>query len=367
VVGLSLDLVVVGAGIVGSVVAEEARRRAPTAKILLLDAAQAGSGATRYSAALSTPTGATDAHRRLVRRAERWYAELEGSGGPRRRHLITYWVVPESEVDELREEFVSDPPVPVGPADRVRLSATHPDLVVHPDEVLLRSGGVWAGRAAATAQVLATRLNRTGSSGCWEGVRVDDVQPDGDGQVVLTHTGERLRTRHVVLATGAWLASAAGQLGDAGQLYDAERVGWPLRVKKVAALHLARRPAPDDPVVIFCAEDAFLLPLPEQGLTLFSFYCPTWDVCPGRDLMIEPDELAAARAVLAARSPSLVAAVAGGRAAGDGYLPARLPSVVEDPTRPGVIVAGGCSGSGFQLAPALAESALAGLDRFAKD
>jgi glycine/D-amino acid oxidase-like deaminating enzyme len=355
VVGLNLDLVVVGAGIVGSVVAEEARRRAPAAKILMLDAAQAGSGATRYSAALSTPTGATDAHRRLVLRAERWYAELEGCGGPRRRHLITYWVVPESEVDQLRAEFVSDPPVPIGPADRVRLSATYPDLVVRPDEVVLRSAGVWAGRAAATAQMLAARLNQSGSSGCWEGVRVDDVQPDGAGQVVLTHTGERLHTRHVVLATGAWLAD------------DARRVGWPLRVKKVAALHLARRPALDDPVVIFCAEDAFLLPLPEQGLTLFSFYCPTWDVRPARDLMIEPDELAAARAVLAARSPSLVAAVAGGRAAGDGYLPARLPSVAEDPTRPGVVVAGGCSGSGFQLAPALAESALAALDRFAKD
>jgi glycine/D-amino acid oxidase-like deaminating enzyme len=223
--------------------------------------------------------------------------------------------------------------------------------------VVLRSAGVWAGAAEATARALAARLNQTGPSACWEGVRVDDVQPDNGGQVVLTHTGERLRARHVVLATGPWLA------GDAGP----ERAGWALRVKKVAALHLARRPAPDDPVVVFCAEDAFLLPLPEAGMTLYSFYCPTWDVRPSADLVIDRDELAAARTALSARSPRLAVAVAGGRAFCDGYLPARLPLAAEDPARPGVVLASGGSGMGFRLAPALAERALAGLDRFAKD
>ena len=60
-VGLSCDLVVVGAGILGSIVAAEARRRSPAAKILLLDRGTVGCGTTRHSAALSTPTGATAA------------------------------------------------------------------------------------------------------------------------------------------------------------------------------------------------------------------------------------------------------------------------------------------------------------------
>lgn len=354
VVTSKVDLVVVGAGIVGAVVAEQARRRAPSASILLLDQARTGSGTTRFSAALSTPTGTTPAHRQLVESAERWYVALERDGGPERRQLNAFWVVGQSHVDGLLEEFVGHRPVPASATDLASLCATYPDLVVWADEVVLRSTGVWAGAAEATARALAARLNRTQSSGSWEGVRVEDVMPHGDAHVVLTHTGERFHARHVVLATGPWLAREGGT----------RRAGWDMRVKKVAALHLARRPAADDPVVIFCADDAFLLPLPDEGMTLFSFFCPTWDVSPDADLAIERNELASARALLGSRSRSLADAVAGGRASCDGYLPTRLPSVGEDPTRPGVVLVGGCSGSGFRLAPAIAESALAGLDRF---
>jgi glycine/D-amino acid oxidase-like deaminating enzyme len=354
---VTIDLVVVGAGIVGAVVAEEALRRAPSATVLLLDRARAGSGATRYSAALSTPTGATAAHRQLVERSERWYAHAARACGLERRPLLTFWVVSESEVEALREEFVSDAPVPASASDMARLRAVYPDLVVRSHEVVLRSKGAWAGAAEATARALAGRLNQTRSSACWEGVRVEAVQPEGDGQVVFTHTGERLSARHVVLATGAWLAADAGP----------GRAGWQLRVKKVAALHLARSPAADDPAVMFCDEDTFLLPLPEQRATLFSFPCATWSVRPGEHLVIERNELDAARASLAGRCASLAASVAGGRASCDGYLPGRLPSAAHDPGRPGVVLVGGGSGLGFSLAPALAEHALAGLDRFAAD
>jgi glycine/D-amino acid oxidase-like deaminating enzyme len=277
---------------------------------------------------------------------------------PWRRPLVTYWVVAGSSIPQFQQEFVCDPPEPAGAADLARLWRAHPDLVVGPDEVVLRCDGVWAGAAEATARALAARLNQADGCACWEGVQVDDVQPDGGHHVLLTSTGQRVRARHVVLATGPWLAEDPGQA----------RVGWGLRVKKVAALHLARRPRPDDPVVVFWDEDAFLLPLPDRGVTLFSFYCPTWDVRPDSgSLVIDRADLDAALAVLAARSPSLAGARAGGRAFCDGYLPSRLPEIAEDPGRPGLVLAGGCSGSGFRLAPALAELALSTLDRFAED
>lgn len=353
------DLIVVGAGIVGATIADEARRRRSDARVLLLDRSHAGSGATRHSAALSTPTGATAAHRRLAERAERWYAALERTGeAPWRRRFDTYWVVPEEQVEEAMREFVADPPVPASAAELARLRDAHPDLVVRPYETVLRSGGVWAGAAEATARALAARLNRADGCGFWEGVQVDDVVPEDDGHTVLTRAGQRLRARHVVLATGPWLAGEACQAP----------AGWGLRVKKVAALHLARRPRAADPVVIFWDEDAFLLPLPERGVTLFSFYCPTWDVRPDDSaLSIERAELDAALGVLAARSATLAATHAGGRAFCDGYLPDRLPAVAADPGRPGVVFAGGCSGSGFRLAPAVAELALSTLDSFAGD
>lgn len=350
------DLVVVGAGIVGATVAEQARRRRPGARILLLDRSSPGSGATRHSAALSAPTGATAAHRQLAERSERWYADLaRTSDAPWRRPLDAYWVVRESSVAECLREFVCHAPVPAGSADVARLRRAYPDLAVRVDEVVLRSEGVWAGAAAATARALATRLHQADGCGCWAGVQVDDVQPHGGGHVVLTSTGERLRARHVVLATGPWLADDPGQV----------RADWQLRVKKVVALHLARRPEPDDPVVMLWDEDAFLLPLPDHGGTLFSFYCPTWDVRPDT-LFVERDDVTAALAVLASRNPSLATALAGGRAFCDGYPPNRLPAAVADPGRPGVVLAGGCSGSGFRLAPGLAELTLSTLDRFSE-
>jgi glycine/D-amino acid oxidase-like deaminating enzyme len=350
-----LDLVVVGGGIVGATVAAEARRRRPAARVLLLDRDLTGSGATRYSAALCPPVGATPEHRRMVARAERWYADLERAGGLARRWPDTFWVVRESSLVEFHKAFVDRCPLVAGHADRARLAEAYPDLVVRPDEVVLHSTGTWAADAEATARTLAARLARADGCGCWEGVRVDDVQPEGAHLVLLTGTGHRIPARHVVLATGAWLAEDPG----------AARAGLALRVKRIAALHLARRPRPEDPVVDLWDDDAFLLPLPDRGVTLFSFYCPTWHVRPGRGAAgLDGEDLRAALAVLAARSPRLAGAVAGGRAFCDGYLPARLPAVAADPARPGVALAGGCSGSGFRLAPALAEQALSTLDGF---
>jgi D-arginine dehydrogenase len=346
------DLVVVGAGIVGAAVATQARLLRPTARILLLDRSQVGSGATRHSAALSPPIGATAALRRLAERAERWYTEREHDGEmPPRRQLAAFWVVPESSIPWFRAEFVANPPVPATGGDLVRLRDAYPDLVVRPDETVWCSEGVWAGAAEATARSLAARLNQATGSACLEGVEVHDVQPDENGFVLFTGAGQWLRARHVVLATGPWLA-------------DKPTAGWEVRVKKVAALLLARRPRQDDPAVVFWEEDTFLLPLPDRGVTLFSFCCPTWDVHPDASLVLDRPELDAAVDLLAARSAGLAAAVAGGRAFCDGYLPAHLPAVTEDPERPGLLLAGGCSGSGFRLAPGLAELAVARLDGF---
>jgi D-arginine dehydrogenase len=350
------DLVVVGAGIVGAAVATQARLQRPSARTLLVDRSQAGSGATRHSAALSPPIGATPAHRRLAERADRWYAELEREGEvPPRRRLAAFWVVPQAGIPGFQEQFVSGHPVPAASGDLARLRDAYPDLAVRPDETVWCSDGVWAGAAEVTARSLAARLNQAGGSACWEGVEVDEIRPEEGGFVLLTRTGQRLRARHVVLATGPWLADDPGQ----------GRAGWALRVKKVAALHLSRRPRRDDPAVVFWEEDTFLLPVPDRGVTLFSFCCQTWDVHPSASLVLERPDLDAAVDVLAARSAGLAAGVAGGRAFCDGYLPGHLPQVTEDPARPGLLLAGGCSGSGFRLAPALAELAVAGLDRFA--
>jgi glycine/D-amino acid oxidase-like deaminating enzyme len=359
---VSVDLAVVGAGIVGTSLAAEVRRREPAARVLLLDRSRIASGATRHSAALCTPTGATGAHRALAVRAEGWYADRTRAGDiPAGRPVPVYWVVDEADVAEFQAEFTGEPAVPATAADLDRLRRAYPDVVLHRGETVYRSPG-WIGDPEATARALAARLRLESGSGCWEGVQIDRVEPDDGGGVLLTgRGGQRIRARQAVFATGAWLAgglcaTAAGE----------RTGGWDLRVKKVAALHLARAPEAADPVVVFWADDVFLMPLPDRSQTLVSFYCRTWDVRPSTgEQVLDRPELQSGLAALAVRCPSLVAAVAGGRASCDGYLPGRLPAVTADPGRPGVLLAGGCSGSGFRLGPGLAALAadLIGGDR----
>jgi glycine/D-amino acid oxidase-like deaminating enzyme len=357
---VTVELAVVGAGIVGAAVTTEARRRAPAARVLLLDRSRAGSGASRHSAGLSTPTGATAAHRALAERSERWYAELIGAGEiPAGRPVPVYSVVDEAAVPGFQAEFTQRPAVPATAADLGHLRHAYPDIVLRPGEVVLRSTG-WIGDAEATARALAAGLRRQDGGGCWEGVRIDRVEPDDDGGVLLLGSaGQRIRARRAVLATGPWLATPPAGSPAAAPAAPGGTPGWELRVKKVAALHLARRPAGGDPVVAFEAEDLFLMPQPERNQTLVSFYCRNWDVRPDAgELVLDRPELSAAVAALAARLPSLAGAVAGSRASCDGYLPGRLPAVVPDPDRPGVLLAGGCSGSGFRLGPGLAALAV---------
>ena len=90
-------------------------------------------------------------------------------------------------------------------------------------------------------------------------------------------------------------------------------------------------------------DDAFVLPLAEEGITLFSYRNATWDVDPDQRLMLTPDVIADAMAVLEPRSPDLAASYAGNRTFCDGYTEDRIPSVRHTDR---LVAIGGCSGSG---------------------
>ena len=115
--------------------------------------------------------------------------------------------------------------------------------------------------------------------------------------------------------------------------------------------------------MVFAHEDAFVLPVPATGTSIFSFYRDSWDVEPDRQpLAIDSDDLADGATALARRGRALVGRIVGGRAFCDAYAPERVPIVAADTELPQVVYAGGGSGSGSRLAPGIAKAALDALE-----
>ncbi|ABD12631.1 glycine/D-amino acid oxidase, deaminating [Frankia sp. CeD] len=323
------DVVVVGAGVVGCLVATEALARAPHRRVTVIDRGVVGGGVSRFSAGLHFPRGATPRVRALAAYSHRWYEDL------RRR----------------------DPQVPIHPVGLTVVSTDEAAVREHylPEARLRPADQGWEGDGAhyadvgALTQLLAARLRDRAAFR--EGTAVTAVGSAPDGVVLTLSTGARLTAGRVVLAPGPWLA-------------------WPellaplgVRIKKVVALHIERPATPRDRTTVFHDEDAFLLPLAHRGHWLFSYTSPDWDVTP--DALtgeLSADDLDRGRAILDRYAPKLSPYCVSGRVFCDAYSPDRTP-IVRPVTADGrVLFAGAAGGSGYRLAPAIAAAAADLLD-----
>ncbi|WP_182888075.1 NAD(P)/FAD-dependent oxidoreductase [Microbispora sp. H10885] len=346
------DLAVVGAGVVGAMTGHLALEREPGLRVLTVDQLplnQGGLNATGLSAGLDVPTGRDARQRELAARSTALYRRLLATRpGLPVRSLDTFWLLARGNVGRLRETMAG--PV-LEEADPDALDGVFPGLRPSGDRVLLRSGGSWRADVAGLTRALLDE--QRGRSGCAvrEDEEVTSLRPYGDGFLLAGEGGRPLaRCRAAVVATGPW--ALHGPFGERMRAAG-------LRIKKVAAFHLDLRPADDAPVLIFEDDDAFLLPQPESGRWLFSFTSQEWGGSPVlRPAALSGGDYSEAVRVLRRYAPSLAGAISGGRAFYDGYTHDRLPLVEPVPDHPGVVIAAGGNGSGFRLAPAIAERAL---------
>jgi glycine/D-amino acid oxidase-like deaminating enzyme len=340
-----VDIAVLGAGIIGCLIAREIARRAPGASVVLLDRGLVGGGASLRSAGLHTPRGVTPAVREMTRFSQEYYVGLL------RDH-------PELPIQPVAMRVVGTP------ADEPKLRANYlpeADLAATDDlpaDVRLSAGSaawsVQGGQYADVAHV--TRALTAGLRAAIEvreAVRVEAVTEGPDGVGLRLGTGEELTAGRVVLAPGPWLAAPAWRslLAPVGA-----------RVKKVAALHVGGRPAPGDAAVVFEREDAFLLPLPERGHWLFSYTCPEWDVDPDEPSPgLTGHNLDEAREILWRYAPAMAVNRVSGRVFCDAYSGTGEPVVCALGDGRAVF-AGAANGSGYRLAPAIAARAADLLD-----
>jgi glycine/D-amino acid oxidase-like deaminating enzyme len=335
------DVVVVGGGIIGCLVAREIAARRRDASIVVIDQETIGSGASRRSAGLHIPRGYSPRVRQMSAYSERYYDDLRRARpGLPIRPVQTFAVAGR----EVAEHYL----------DGALSEATEPPPCV---TALAGAAGVW--RVAGGQRAEVAGLARELAAGqprlrVLEGVRVCGVEPRNGEVRLRLSTGDALVAARVVLAPGPWIGCPAWRdlLAPLGA-----------RVKKVAALYIDRPPAEGDPVVIFEDEDAFLMPLPERGIWLFSYTCQEWDVDPDTlPAGLSARDAADARAVLGRYAPWLERHCAGGRLFCDAYSTGYQPLVQSVDPDDRIIFAGAANGSGYRLAPAIAAQAADLLD-----
>jgi glycine/D-amino acid oxidase-like deaminating enzyme len=183
-----------------------------------------------------------------------------------------------------------------------------------------------------------------------EGMTVTGLVPGDDGVTVRCGTGIELAVGGVILSPGPWLGAPAWR----DLVAPLE-----MRVKRIVALHIARRPTPADEAILLDCDDAFLLPLVHRGHWLFSYSCREWDVDPDAPTAgLTAAHVSAARDCLRRYSPHLAGACRGGQLFCDAYSPGGEPVVRALDPAGRIVFAGAAGGSGYRFGPAIAAEAV---------
>ncbi|MDT5043238.1 MAG: hypothetical protein QOE51_4223 [Actinoplanes sp.] len=341
-VRIDVDVAVIGAGIVGCLAARTISACAPEFSVVVLDRDAVGSGASRRSAGLHLPRGATARVRRMARSSQYYYERLAEAVPALPIHPVRMSVLASTaSAPRLRETYLD--------SARLTPAADVPggDVQVPDGMACWSGGGSQYADVGALTEALARELRR--HVDIREGVAVAAVDAADDHVVLRLSTGEALTARRVVLAPGPWHAGPAWR-----------DLVAPLgaRVKRVVALHIERPPTADDPVVVFDDEDAFLLPLADRGHWLYSYTCTDWDVDPDAPAYgLSPADVERARECLSRYAPKLLDQCTSGRVFCDAYSRTGEPQVQALGDAGRVVFAGAANGSGYRLAPAIASQA----------
>jgi glycine/D-amino acid oxidase-like deaminating enzyme len=338
-----MEVAVVGAGVIGCLVARELAARVPGTPVTVLDRDAVGAGATRRSAGLHLPRGSSDRTRRMSAYSHAYYADLKRT-------------LPQLPIHPVGATMVTGPADENGLVERYLPEAMPVPVTDVPGEVVVLPAGARAWRIAGghycdvhqLTQALAAQLRPRVAF--LEGVEVTGLVPGRHGITVQCGTGARLAVAAVILAPGPWLTAPAWRdlVAPLG-----------LRVKRVVALHLRQHAGPADEAVLFDGDDAFLLPLAHRGHWLFSYSCREWDVDPdGPVTGLTAADLGAARDCLRRYSPALADACDGGQVFCDAYSPDREPVVQPLDAAGRIVFAGAACGSGYRLGPAIAAEAV---------
>jgi glycine/D-amino acid oxidase-like deaminating enzyme len=342
------DLAIVGGGVMGLYTALEAKRHYPEARVVVLEKASIGAGASHYAPGIQVAIGRTKVERDLARRGlQAWDRLFPRESWPVGRRCDLFWIA--SDAASLRDWHVGDGLGPSSSSNLMSRLSCFAAAAIPPDRAVLVD---WCSYSPVR-DIVGELERRLKGIGCEirENFDVADVRPDGVGVDILSVDGRTLRAGRAVVAIGPWLPGSR-------LLSDAQLRHQP-RVKKVVSFHLDRRPTPDCPAIAIQEDYAFLIPMIENGYWLFSFTSNHWDVIPlASELHVDEADIEGGMAILKKWFPEVTPSILSTRVFCDCYAADGIPFVAPHRFSRRVAFVGGGSGNGFRFAPPRAEDVL---------
>lgn len=340
-----VSLMVIGGGIIGHMVAMRALEFNPHEEIVMIEQDIAGSGASARSAGLHFPLGRSAAVRNMSLRSQRFYeAAVEKSPHLPMAPLRLRIHCRDSKADWL-EGILTEGSRP----QKIRYDAEPASDVADAISTWAACG---AHRTDVAAYIASMRRWLCGRMRFLDGMKVIRIDDPGDCIAVTTNDGSRITSERAVLAPGPWALEPAFKpfIAPTG-----------VRIKKVVAFHVEEDcPEKDEAVDLFVEDDAFLMPRGDGQARLFSYTCTEWDVSPQSISQgVTEANRAEAEAVLRRNVPHFHGRLLGGQFFCDAYSPDRVPIADCVSASGRLVFAGAANGSGYRLAPAIAEDALA--------
>ena len=342
------DMVVVGAGIVGITTANELAKAYPEQRILLLDQDLPGHGATRYSIGMDFPYGQTSEKRAMSATARDFYRKLKAEDPQLKIYRKAFYgIIHRDKVPDLLAASFDG--VRLANQDEIEfLFREHPGLQLSEDDAVLTGCEASYANTLSVSLALLDQFRSAGNSEVYEGAKVVQVHQLDDGVELQLEGGTSLQTQQLVLATGPWLPQ---------NLVNESTKVPSLAVKKIVCFNLSKAFTRVTPMIYFFDHDTFLMPTPERGGAVLSISSKEWNCQPNSaSLNVNADELADKEKVLNKYYPELLSQVVGNRVFCDAYRPDFTAIAQPLKDHPNIVIAGGGSGSGFRLAPAIALS-----------
>ncbi len=343
-----VDLAIIGGGIIGICTAWYAAQQYPQWRIAVLEQSAIGSGATQYAASLDMPYGHTPLRHRLSARSRELYATLRKALPLPIKDLPFYGIVNKENAAPVLARL-TDTNAKIEPGEIKKLNNTYPSLIIPDDKTIIAGGMASQAIINDSPKIIADHFVNQHHR-IYEHTVVDSITSSNEQYHLHTATGNTFFAKRVVQATGPWIKNLLST--------ESKPSALP-RVKKIIAFYIRQQPGPDDPVFYFFDDDAFLMPRYEAGHWLFSFKCDHWDVQPDiTTLHIEETDKVKAHRILEKYYPSFVQFCHTGSVFCDAYTETGDPLIEPITTDSNYIFAGAGSGSGFRLAPAIAEEAI---------
>ncbi|KAA1243805.1 FAD-dependent oxidoreductase [Aquimarina sp. RZ0] len=340
------DITILGAGIIGVNTAYWINRKYPDKKVLLLDQQISGTGATFYSIGLDFPFGQTEEKKQLSQKSRELYKNLRQNipdlsiypipffGICKKQHLNQFLSISFEELKIATAEKMSV------------LYKAYPGLKIGNDEVVLTGCQVTYAKTFDVTNQLLNRYCENWNTNIYETIKVEDIEVIEEGVILKTNFGT-IQTNHLVNTSGPWTVTS--------KMFQKDQEEF--RVKKIACFNIENlNNISSNAVVYFFEKDAFILPDSQRKRHIISITSKDWDVYPNPSKMtFTNDDLEIADSLMKEYFENTDYQVIGGRIFCDTYTKDFTPRIYRDKNNKKIIHANGGSGSGFRLAPAIAD------------